>query len=105
MYLFLCLVAAVAEETKQIKEQVDKVEIQAQSADSGELANRFHGCHLRHSLDLLGVPCGKADKYQHTCAGNNPVHSGAAKEYIDYRTNYQADKRHEEYRAPAGEIL
>ena len=56
---------AVAEESQQIQEQVDEIQIQIQRAQCGQTARRCGRHLLRHTLDLLSVPGCQAHKDEH----------------------------------------
>ena len=65
-------VAAAAEESEQVEEEVDKVEIERQGAYGGEAAVG-HGTRLCPFLHFLCVIGCEADEYQHACGRDYPV--------------------------------
>ena len=59
-------IPAVSKDTKQIQEQVDEVEIEAQGTHRCDLAQHRRVGLGAHALDGLRVPCGEAHKDEHT---------------------------------------
>ena len=99
------LVAWASEETEQIEKQVDKVKIEAQRADSGEVTGHAWGRVLCHLLDFLCVPCGEAYEDKHSGTWDNPSESVAVGEDVDHRGDDEAYERVKQEVAPLGEIL
>ncbi len=105
MCIFKRLITVVSEETEKIEEEVDKVEIETQGTDCGEMADAVGGGVLCDLLDLLGVPCCQSDEYEHTGYRYDPVECGAMGEDIDQGRYDQSDQRVEQEVAPLREVL
>ncbi len=102
--LFFGLVS-VAEDTQQVEEEVDEVEVEVEGADGGEAADRVSGCSHGHCLNLLCVPGGEADEDEHAGVGDDPHHRLALDEEVDEGGDDDAEQGHEEYRAHAREVV
>ena len=61
-------VAAAAEESEQIEEEVDEVKVERQRAVGCQTTVAHSGIRIGHLFDLLGVPGCEADENQHTDA-------------------------------------
>ena len=82
---------SVAEETQEIEEEVDEIEIEAEGSQSGKAAvghSRVGFCHL---LDLLGVPGCDADEDKHSETAHDPVECGVCPEDIDHTEYDEAE--------------
>ena len=96
--LLTFLVAACSEETEQVEEQVDEVQVEAQCAESGDFTSIGSAVHHNHLFDFLSVPCCKADKDAYAHEADNPVHCAACQEDIDDNADEQANQCHVEER-------
>ena len=69
-------VSSAAENTEQIEEQVDEVQIQCQSAEHGDFPDGFGIIGSRrkiHVFDLLRIKGGESDEDQDTRVSHDPV--------------------------------
>ena len=102
---FLFLVAS--EDTQQVEEEVDEVEIQSQGSDESQLLSAL--AHivlcLEHHLDLLAVPGCQTYEDGYTRIAQDVFKSGTLQEHINYGGNNQTNQRHKENLAERGEIL
>ena len=86
---------SAAEEAEQVKEQVDKVEVEAESAERRNFAQCFGRVGIcYHVLDFLGVPSGQTDENAYAYDADNPVETAACQEDVDNDAYEQTDKRH-----------
>lgn len=74
------LVLIVSEDTEQIKEEVDEVEVEAQRTKQSELLHVLAciGCLHTHLLDLLRVVSGESDEDEYTYVAQDIVEACAA---------------------------
>ncbi len=97
-------VAAAAEESEQVEEEVDKVEIERQGAYSGEAAVG-HGTRLCPFLHFLCVIGCEADEYQHACGRDYPVEHAIGPEEVDHDADNEAEEGHVEERTDFREVV
>lgn len=104
--MFLLFLVA-SENTQQVEEEVDEVEIQGQSSDESQLLSTL--AHiilcLEHHLDLLTVPCCQTHEDGYTRIAQDVFETRTLQEHINYGGNNQTNQRHKENLAERGEIL
>lgn len=88
------LITACAEEAEEIDEEVDKVEIERQGADSGDFIDFFDWSILCHTFDFLGVPCSDTDENQHADAWYYPFECAALHKQIDDDADDESEECH-----------
>lgn len=92
------LVLIVSEDTEQIKEEVDEVEVEAQRTKQSEFLHVLAciGCLHTHLLDLLRVVSGESDEDEYTYVAQDIVEACAAHEHVDnssYDKTYQSHEQ------------
>ena len=100
-----CVLIAVTEDTEEVEEEVDEVEVECEGTDCGELANSFRCSRHSSEFNLLGIPCGKADEDEYTGDRYDPVERAAVQEDVDYRRDDEAKEGHDKVGANAREVV
>lgn len=92
------LVLIVSEDTEQIKEEVDEVEVEAQRTKQSEFLHMLAciGCLHTHLLDLLCVVSGESDEDEHTYVAQDIVEACAAHEHVDNSSDDKTYQSHEQ---------
>ena len=83
------LVSPVAEKPEQIKEQVDKVQVQSERSEEAELFGRFTGMiyAIADVFYFLHVVCSKSGKDRHANKAEDVIHCVAFKEHVHQSGN------------------
>ena len=79
-----------------MNEEVDKVEIQTQRSQEGNLLSTFAciGCIFQHQSDFLGVPCCQSDKQEYADNADDEVEHGTLYKDVHDAGNDDADECH-----------
>ena len=98
-FSFSLFLVTASEDAEQVKEEIDKVEIQSQGSDECQFlcALAHVVLCLEHLLDLLTVPSGQANEDGYAGVTQNVIKSRTLQEHVYYGSDNQTNQRHEEY--------
>lgn len=96
----------VSEKAEQVKEQVDKIEIEGEGPQQRHFLSLF-GLLLagQQLFDFLGVVCRQPYENEYAGIGGNPVEGVVGPEEVNDRGQNQADEQHEKQVAERGQVF
>ena len=100
------LISAVSEDSKQIEEEVDEVQIEAQGSYQCYLLCRLVSLFgvREHFFDLLCVVGCQSNEDQNASVAHNHGEHAAADENVDHGRDNDSDERHEQNLSPTGQV-